>query len=89
MTNGKYQDIDEIEKNYIKLNSLTHTLFHLSTCSLSKNFDGLEYLIKTTNQSLDVIAISESKIKTNMDITTNINLPKYSIEYNKIDSHIG
>ena len=77
------------KKNYIKVNSLTHTLFYLSTCSLSKNFDDLEYLIKTTNQSLDVIAISESKIKSNMDITTNINLPKYSIEYNKIDSHIG
>ena len=31
-------------------------------------------------QTFDVIAISESRIKSNMDIATNINLPNYSIE---------
>ena len=70
-----------------KPNSLS--LFHLNACSLNKNFDDLEYLIKTTNQTFDVIAISESRIKSNMDITTNINLPNYSIEYTPTESHAG
>ena len=48
-----------------------------------------EYLIKTTNQTFDVVAISDSRIKSNMDITTNINLPNYSIEYIPTESHAG
>ena len=55
--------------------------------SLNKDFDNLEYLIKTTNQTYDVIAISESRIKSNMDITTNINMPNYSIEYTLTQNH--
>ena len=53
----------------------SNSLFHQNTCSLNKNFDDLEYLVKTTNQTFNVIAISESTIKSNMDITTHINLP--------------
>ena len=41
----------------LKLNQ-TLSLFHLNTCSLNKNFDDLEYLIKTTNQASDIIAVS-------------------------------
>ena len=52
----------------------------LNTCSLNKNFDVPEYFIKNTNQTFDVITISESRIKSNMNITTNINLLNYSIE---------
>ena len=61
------------EKN-LKLNQT------LNTCSLNKNFDVPEYFIKTTNQKFDVITISESRIKSNMNITTNTNLLNYSIE---------
>ena len=77
MTNCMYNDIDDIQKIKSKPNSLSLSLslFHLNTCSLNKNFDDLEYLIKTTNQTFDVIAISESRIKSNMDISPNINLP--------------
>ena len=53
----------------------------------TKHFDDLEYLIKTTNQTIYVIAISESRIKSNMDITTNIDRPNYSIEYTPTESH--
>ena len=73
---------------YKKLNpNQTLSLFHLNACYLNKNFDDLEYLIKTTNLTFDVIVISESRIKSNMDITTNINLPNYSIEYTPTKSH--
>ena len=68
-------------KKLIPNQTLSLSLFHLNACSLNKNFDHLEYLIKTTNQAFDVIAIKESRIKSNVDITININLPNYSIEY--------
>ena len=44
----RYYDIEEIQTfdipNKIKLLSV----FHINTCSLSKNFGDLEYLLKTT-----------------------------------------
>ena len=67
--------------------SLSLSLFHLNTCSLNKSFDDLEYLIKTTNQIFAVIAISEFRIESSMDITTNINVPSYVIEYTPRESH--
>ena len=99
ITNCKFYDIDDIQKIKSKPNSLSPSLslslslslllFHVNPCSLNKTFDDLEYLIKTTNQTFDVIAISESRIKSNMDITTNINLPNYSIEHTPTESHAG
>ena len=80
----KYYDIDHIQKLKSKPNSLS--LFHLNACSLNKNFDHLECLIKTTNQAFDVIAIKESRIKSNVDITININLPNYSNKYTPTES---
>ena len=38
------------------------SLFHINSCSLNKNFEDLEYFLKTTNKKFDVIAISESRI---------------------------
>ena len=73
-------------KKLIPNQTLSLSLFHLNACSLNKNFDHLEYLIKTTNQAFDVIAIKESRIKSNVDITININLPNYSIEYTPTES---
>ena len=64
-------------------------LFYLNTCFLNKYFDDLEYLIKTMSQTFDTIAISESRIKSNMDITTNIDLPNYFVEYTPTESHAG
>ena len=48
----------------LKLNqglSLSLSLFHLSTCYLHKKFDDLE---------VSIIAITETRIKSNMNITT-------------------
>ena len=36
-----------------------------------------------------LLLLTESRIKSNMDITTNINLPSYSIEYTLTKSHTG
>ena len=40
-------------------------MFHNNTCSLRKNFDDLEYLLKTTNMNFDIIAISETRVSKN------------------------
>lgn len=73
----------------IKLNQdlcLFIFLFHLNTYFLLKNFDDLEYLVKTTTQTLDVTAIT--RIKSNMYITTYINMLNYPIESTPTECHV-
>ena len=62
VVNSRYFDIDEIQalKLYDKKNSLS--FFHINACSLNKNFDDLEYLLKCTNKSFDIIAVRETRI---------------------------
>ena len=58
----RYYDIEEIQTLNIPNKSKSLSMFHINTCSLSKNFDDLEYLLKTTNMNFDIIAISETRI---------------------------
>ena len=61
--NYKYFDTEEIQG----LNNLNHKnaliLFHINTCSLSKNIEALEYLLDKTKIDFDVRGINESRIK--------------------------
>ena len=50
----KYHDLEEVQS--IKIPSC-FSLFQINTCYLNKNFEGLEYLIKSTNINIDIIAI--------------------------------
>ena len=63
--NCKYCNVDEIQS----INNLNHedalSLFHINTCSLSKNIEEIEYFINKTKIDFDVIGISESRIKKN------------------------
>ena len=61
-------------------------MFHINTCSLSKNFDGLEYLIKTTNMNFDITAISETRITKNVNKIPNINFNNYVFELTPTES---
>ena len=63
----RYYDIDEIQTLDIPNKSKSLSMFHINTCSLSKNFDDLEYLLKTTNMNFDIIAISETRITKNIN----------------------
>ena len=75
-----YYDIEEIQTLNIPNKSKSLSMFHINTCSLSKNFDDLEYLLKTTNMNFDIIEISEIRITKNMNnILSNINLNKFSL----------
>ena len=46
----------------MKIEPNSFSLSHAISCSLNKNFEDLEYLIKDTIKLFDVIAISESGI---------------------------
>ena len=65
------------------------SLFHINACSLSKNFDDLEYLFKTTNTNFDIIAISKTRILKNTKIVKNINIPNFSYEFTPTESTAG
>ena len=81
VVNCKYFKLEEVQTMKIpdKKNSLS--LFHINACSLSKKFDDLEYSLKTTNTSFDIIAISETRILKNTKIVKNINIPNFSYEF--------
>ena len=85
--NCRNLDIDEIQKMKIEPNSLS--LFHINSCSLNKNFEDLEYLLKATNKTFDIIAISESRILKDTNLSKNINIYNYSVEFTPTESHAG
>ena len=86
----RYYDIEEIQTLNIPNKSKSLSMFHINTCSLSKNFDDLEYLLKTTNMNFDIIAISETRITKNINnILSNINLNNYAFEFTPTESSAG
>ena len=86
---AKYYNLEEVQtmKNLSKKSSLS--LFCVNTYFLSKNFEDLEYLRKTTNTYFDIIAISENRILKNTNIVKNINIPNFSYEFTPIGSTAG
>ena len=85
----RYYDIEEIQTLSIPNKSKSLSLFHINTYSLSKNFDDLEYLLKTTNMNFDIIAISETRITKNINEISNINLNSYAFEFTPTESSAG
>ena len=66
------------------------SLFHINTCSLNKNFEDLEYLIKSTNISFHIIVISETRILEDTNIVKNINIPtNFSFVFTPNESTAG
>ena len=55
-------------------------IIHINACSLSKNSDDLEHLLKCTNKVFDIVAVSETRITKKTSLTSNINLQNYSFE---------
>ena len=64
------------------------SLFHVNACSLSKNFDE-QHLLKITNKNFDVIAITETRIRKDVTITSNLSLNNYSMEFKPTESSAG
>ena len=62
ITSSKYYDIDEMHNIETPHKNKPLSLFHINTCSLSKNFDDLQYLPSCTQKIYDIIAVSETRI---------------------------
>ena len=58
----KYYDLEEVQSMNIRNRNNCLSLFYFDTCSLNKNFEDLEFLIKSTNINFDIIVISETRI---------------------------
>ena len=63
------------------------SLSHINACSLSKNFDDLEHLLKCTNKVFDIVAVSETRITRNTSLTSNINLQNCPFEFTPTESN--
>ena len=91
VVNSRYFDIDQIQSLEFcqKEKSLSLSPFHINSCSLSKNFDDLVYLLKYTNKNFDIIAVSETRISKKTSLTSNINLNNYYFETTPTESTAG
>ena len=78
VVNSRYFDIDQIQSLKFTQNEKSLFFFHINACSLNKNFDGLVYLLKCTNKTFDIIAVSETKISKKTSVIPNISLNNYS-----------
>ena len=63
------------------------SFFHINACSLNKRFDYV--LLKSTNKSFDIIAVSETRISKRTSQTYNVNLNNYSFESTTTESTAG
>ena len=64
-------------------------MLHINACSLNKNLDDLDHLLKCTNKVFDIIAVSETRITKQTSLTSNINLKNYAIEFTPNESSAG
>ena len=85
----KYHDLGEVQSMKIPNKNSCLSLFHINTCSLNKNFEDLEYLIKSTYTNFDIIAISETRILKDTNIVKNINIPNFSFEFIPTEATAG
>ena len=61
VVNSKYYDIDQIQTLKFPNKHKSLALFHINACSLNKNFDDLEHLLKCTNKVFDIISVTETR----------------------------
>ena len=86
----RFYDIEKIQTLNVPNKSKSLSIIHINKCFLGKNFDDLEYLLKTTNMNFDIIAISETRITKNINnILSNINLNHYAFEFTPTESSVG
>ena len=51
--------------------------------------EDLEYLLRATNKTFDIIAISESRILKDTNLSKNIKIYNNSVEFTPTESHAG
>ena len=86
MLDCKYGNIGYFKQLYNPFKTKSLSLFHLNICSLQKKF---HILLNELNIHLDIIAITDSRIKENVSCPLNIQLPNYSIELTPSEALAG
>ena len=87
--NSKYYDIDQIQTLKFPKKQKSLALFCTNACSLNKNFDDFDHLLKSTNKVFGIITVTETRITKQTSLTTNINLRNYAIEFTPTESTVG
>ena len=54
IVNSNYFDIDQLQTLKFPEKNKWLSLFHINACSLNKNFDDLQHLLKCTNKVYDI-----------------------------------
>ena len=54
IASSKYYDIDEMHNIEIPHKNKSLSLFHINACSLNKNFDDLQHLLRCTQKNFDI-----------------------------------
>ena len=89
VVNSNYYDIDQLQTLKFPEKNKPLSLFHIIACSLNKNFDDLQHLLKRTNKVFDIVAVSETRIMKKTSLTSNINLSNYSFKFTPTESTAG
>ena len=86
--NDNFNDLDHdspsINCNYVDISSFDHkskkdtlSLFHLNIASLSKHKEELETILNMIDLKFDILGITETKIKSNIDPSFDTNMNGY------------
>ena len=86
VVNSKYYSINEIHSLKAANKDKSLSMFHANACSLNKNFEDLEHLLKCINKKFGVVAVSENRITRNTSKLCNISLKNYSDESTPTES---
>ena len=89
VVNSKYYDMDKVQTLKLPSKHKSLVLFHINACSLNKNFDDPDHLLKCTNKVFDIVAVTETRITKQTSLATNINLRNYAIEFTPTESSAG
>ena len=91
VVNSNYHDIDQLQTLKFPEKKKSLSLFHINACSLNKNFDDLQHLLKCTNNVFDIVGVSETRTMKKTSLTSNINLNMniYSFEFTPGESSAG
>ena len=86
ISSSKYYDIDEMYNVGILNKKKFLSLFHINSCSLNKNFDDLQYLLRCTKTNLGIIGVTETRITKKLFLLNNFNLNYYSYEFTSTET---
>ena len=85
--NSKYYSSNDFLAR--KFSKSKFSILHINIVSLQSRINELRELLAVLKQPFDIIAISETKLKTGCDITVNIDLDGYDLEKTPTETFFG